>query len=311
VIVRQSLADVPPGERSVALGSFDAIHLGHQAVIRAAVDVAAERGIGAAVITFHPPPIAVLRPDIARVQISSLSRRAALVSELGPNELVIVRFDREFSLVGADEFASHVLADRLGARHVSVGENFRFGHRAAGTPATLAEAGRRLGFDVHVEPLLEVAGAPISSSRVRELIAAGAVERAAELLGRPAWIEGAVVRGDGRGRGLGFPTANLAPVPLSPAPGIGVYAGTAHLPGSSHPAAINVGHNPTFTDDRTLRVEAHLLDFDADIYGSPIRLDLVRRLRDEIRYESADALVEQLHRDVAETRAAMSAAAAG
>jgi riboflavin kinase/FMN adenylyltransferase len=187
---------------------------------------------------------------------------------------------------------------------VSVGENFHYGHGAKGTPATLAEEGRRLGFDVHVEPLLEMGGAPISSSRVRELIATGAVEEAGELLGRPPWLEGAVVRGDGRGRELGFPTANLALVPRSAAAAVGIYAGTAHLPGSSHRAAISVGYNPTFTDERSaVRVEAFLLDFDADIYGSPIRLDLTRRLRDEIGFDSVDDLLAQLHRDVAAVRA--------
>jgi riboflavin kinase/FMN adenylyltransferase len=303
VIVRQSLADVPPGERSVALGSFDAVHLGHQAVIGAAVAAAKERGLGSAVLTFHPPPIAVLRPEVQLVQLSSLSRRAALIAELGTDELVIVRFDREFARLEADEFAARVLAQALGARHVSVGENFHYGRGAKGNPAKLAEEGQRLGFDVHAEPLLELDGAPISSSRVRELVSAGAVEQAAALLGRPPWLEGAVVRGDGRGRELGIPTANLAVVPRSPIAATGIYAGTAHLPGSSHRAAISIGYNPTFTADRSqVRVEAHLLDFDADIYGSPIRLDLEKRLRDEIRYESVDDLLAQLELDIAAVR---------
>jgi riboflavin kinase / FMN adenylyltransferase len=247
--------------------------------------------------------VAVLRPEIQLVQLSSLSRRAALIDELGVDELVIVRFDRAFSTVEAEEFVAQVLAETLGARHVSVGENFHFGQGAKGTPAKLAEDGARLGFDVHVEPLLQEGGGTISSSRIRELLGAGDVEAAGELLGRPPWLEGAVVRGDGRGRELGYPTANLALVPRSPVPGIGIYAGTAHLPGSSHPAAISVGYNVTFTDDRSqVRVEAYLLDFDADIYGSPIRLDLTRRLRDELRFDSVDALLDQLGRDVEAVR---------
>lgn len=303
MIVRQSLADVQPAERAVALGSFDGVHLGHRRVIGDAVATAATRGLRSAVITFHPPPIAVLRPDVRLVQLSSLSRRAALIDELGVDELVIVRFDRAFSTLEAEEFMAHVLGERLGARHVSVGENFHFGRGARGNPGLLAAEGARLGFDVHVEPLLEIGGAPVSSSRVRELMGAGSVEEAGELLGRPPWIEGAVVRGDGRGRDLGYPTANLAPVPRSPSPAIGVYAGVAHLPGGSHPAAISVGYNVTFTDDRTrVRVEAYLLDFDADIYGSPIRLDLTHRLRDELRFDSVEALVAQLDRDVAVVR---------
>jgi riboflavin kinase/FMN adenylyltransferase len=304
VIVRQSLADVPAGERSVALGSFDGVHLGHRAVIGVAVATAAERGLSSAVLTFHPPPIAVLRPEVKLVQLSSLSRRAALVAELGADELVIVRFDREFAQLEADEFAVRVLAETLGARHVSVGENFHYGRGAKGNPAKLAEEGRRLGFDVHAEPLLELDGAPISSSRVRDLVATGAVEEAAVLLGRPPWLEGAVVRGDGRGRELGIPTANLALIPRSPVVATGIYAGTAHLPGSSHQAAISIGYNPTFTADRSeVRVEAHLIDFDSDIYGSPIRLDLKKRLRDEIRYDDVADLLAQLDIDIAAVRA--------
>ena len=303
MIVRQSLADVPPGERAVALGSFDGVHRGHQAVIGNAVSEAGARGLKSAVITFHPPPIAVLRPDVQLIQLSTLSRRAGLVAELGVDELVILRVDRAFSGLDADGFAEQVLARTLGARHVSVGENFHYGQGAKGTPAKLAQDGARLGFDVHVEPLLQGGGGTISSSRIRELLGAGAVEEAGELLGRPPWLEGAVVRGDGRGRELGYPTANLVLVPRSPVPGIGIYVGTAHLPGSSHPAAISVGYNVTFTDDRSqVRVEAYLLDLDADIYGSPIRLDLTRRLRDELRFDSVDALLDQLHRDVEAVR---------
>jgi riboflavin kinase / FMN adenylyltransferase len=303
VIVRQSLADVPPAERSVALGSFDGVHRGHRLVIGEAVATAKARGLGSAVITFHPPPVAVLRPDIQLVQLSSLSRRAALIAELGADELVIVRFDRAFSALEADQFAAEVLGGTLGARHVSVGANFHYGRGARGNPGLLAEEGARLGFDVHVQELLEAGGAPVSSSRVRELMGAGEVEEAGALLGRPPWIEGAVVRGDGRGRELGYPTANLAPIPRSPSPALGVYAGVAHLPGGSHPAAISVGYNVTFTDDRSrVRIEAYLLDFDSDIYGSPMRLDLTHRLRDELRFESVDELVAQLGRDVAAVR---------
>jgi riboflavin kinase/FMN adenylyltransferase len=303
MIVRQSLLDVTPGERSIAIGSFDGVHLGHAAVIAAAVDAGRARGLTTAAVTFHPHPIAVLRPELAPDELSSLARKAALVEELGPDELIVIRFDRAFSEIEAPGFAERILRDALGARHVAVGGNFRYGHAARGTTATLVEEGARLGFDVDVVPLLEVGGEPVSSSRIRGLVARGAVEAAAELLGRPPWLEGAVVRGDGRGRGLGFPTANLAPLPRTALPATGIYAGAAHLPGGGHTAAISVGFNPTFTDSRdAVRIEAHLLDFTADIYGSPIRLELRHRLRDEERYDSVEALVEQLHRDVARTR---------
>ena len=303
MIVRQSLLDVEPEPRAVAIGSFDGVHAGHRAVIGSAVEAGAASGLRSAVVTFHPHPLAVLRPELAPQELSSLARKAALLEELGPDELVVVRFDRAFSEISADDFAERVLAEALGARHVSVGQNFRYGHGAKGTTESLAAAGDRLGFAVSVVPLLEIGGEVVSSSRIRGLLAEGAVEDAAALLGRPPWLEGAVVRGDGRGRDLGFPTANLAPLPRTPLPATGIYAGSAHLPGSDHAAAISIGYNPTFTDSRdAIRIEAHLLDFDRDIYGSPIRLQLTHRLRDELRFESVEALVEQLHRDVERTR---------
>ncbi len=297
------LADVQGGRRSVALGSFDGVHLGHRQVIAAAVEQAAARDLTAAVVTFYPHPATVLRPELAPFELSTLERRAALVGELGADEMVVVRFTLEFSQIDADRFASEVLVDRLGAAHVAVGHNYRYGHRAQGTVETLREAGARLGFEVTELPLLELQGGVVSSSRIRDLIGDGQVELAAALLGRPPWLEGTVVRGDGRGRGLGFATANLEPLGRSVLPGRGVYAGRAHLPSSSHPAAISVGYNPTFTDSReAVRVEAHLLDFDRDIYGSPLRLEFTRRLRDEERFGSVDDLVAQLHRDVQQTR---------
>ncbi len=303
MIVRQSLLDVEPAPRAVAIGSFDGVHTGHQKVIGSAVMAGSARGMRSAVVTFHPHPLEVLRPELAPPELSSLARKAALVEELGPDELVVIRFDAAFSQISADDFADHVLRDALDARHVSVGENFHYGHGARGTTDTLADEGARLGFDIDVVPLLRAGGEPVSSSRIRGLLADGAVEEAGALLGRPPWLEGAVVRGDGRGRDLGFPTANLSPLPRTPLPATGIYAGSAHLPGSDHIAAISVGYNPTFTDSRdAVRIEAHLLDFDRDIYGSPIRLQLEHRLRDELRFESADALVAQLHRDVERTR---------
>ena len=303
MIVRQSLLDVEPAPRAVAIGSFDGVHTGHQKVIGRAVEAGTRHGIRSAVVTFHPHPLEVLRPELAPPELSSLARKATLVEELGPDELVVIRFDAAFSQISADDFADHVLHDALDARHVSVGENFRYGHGARGTTETLTEEGVRLGFDVDVVPLLRAGEEPVSSSRIRALLTEGAVEEAEALLGRPPWLEGAVVRGDGRGRDLGFPTANLSPLPRTPLPATGIYAGSAHLPGSDHAAAISIGYNPTFTDSRdAVRIEAYLLDFDRDIYGSPIRLQLTHRLRDELRFESVEALVEQLHRDVARVR---------
>jgi len=288
MIVRQTLRDAPPGERAVALGSFDGVHLGHQAVIQHAVAIAREQELTASVATFHPHPITVLRPELAPRQLSTVARRAALIAELGVDELVLIRFDHTFSLLSPDEFAEGVLAEALGARHVVVGSNFRYGNGARGNIRTLEESGGRLGFTADAAPLLEIGGSPVSSSRIRDLLAAGDVEQAAKLLGKPPWVEGAVVRGDGRGRELGFATANLAPSPRSALPAVGIYAGFGELPGSRRPAAISVGYNPTFSD--------------ADVYGSPMRIELTHRLRDEQRYGSVDELIAAVNADIARVR---------
>jgi len=211
----------------------------------------------------------------------------------------VIAFTREFSLLDHEAFAADVLRGRLGAELVIVGRNFRYGHRAQGTIDTLTEAGARLGFAVAPAPLLELDGAPVSSSRIRDLVSAGEVEHAARLLGRPPWIEGVVVHGDGRGRELGFATANLEAPVRSVLPGTGIYAGRAAIGGDVHAAAVSVGYNPTFSDDRgRVRVEAHLLDFDGDIYGRAMRLELMRRLRSEERFGSVEELVAQVHRDI-------------
>ena len=214
---------------------------------------------------------------------------------------MIVRFDREFAALDADAFATRVLAGALGARHVSVGANFHYGHGARGNPEKLAEEGPRLGFDVHVEPAAR-------GRRRAGLVVAGArADRGRRRWSRRGAAPGPAAVGRGRGRARRRPRPRPGVPDGQPGarrrarrcPAVGVYAGTAHLPGSSHAAAISVGYNPTFTDDRSeVRVEAYLLDFDGDIYGSPIRLDLTHRLRDELRYDSVDALLEQLHRDV-------------
>jgi riboflavin kinase/FMN adenylyltransferase len=303
-VIEAYLDDAEPARRAIALGSFDGVHLGHRRVIEATMAAARDAGVRSSVVTFQPHPMAVLRPEIAPHELSSPERRAQLIASLGPDELVVIRFTREFSLLDHAAFAEQVLAERLGAVTVSVGRNFRYGHRAQGTIETLAASGERLGFGVVAAPLLEMDGAPVSSSRIRDLIAAGDVGHAAQLLGRQPMLEGVVVRGDGRGRGLGFPTANLETASRSALPGTGIYAGRAHLADGPHAAAVSVGYNPTFSDDRQrVRVEAHLLDFDRDIYGQRMELELMRRLRGEERFGSVDELVAQMRRDVDGVRA--------
>ena len=290
------------GVRSaVAVGNFDGVHRGHQALVAAAVARARETGGAAVVLTFDPHPARVLRPDAAPSALSTLAQKEELVKALGIDRLVALTFDARLAALPPDAFVREVLASLLGARHVVVGESFRFGHARQGDARTLEALGGREGFDVQVVPPVLHAGRPISSSRVREVLAAGDVREAAELLGRPYALDGRVVRGDGRGRTLGIPTANLeAEDQLLPARG--VYAGRAMVPsGEWRTAVVNVGERPTF-GGTGLVVEAHLLDFAGDLYDTRVRLSFHARLRGEERFPSAQALVERIQADVRAAR---------
>jgi riboflavin kinase/FMN adenylyltransferase len=246
-----------------------------------------------AVLTFEPHPDVVLRPDAAPRLLTPLPIKRDIIAGLGVEELIVIPFDRDFASIPAERFVTDVLVGQLGAVYVSVGENFRFGHRALGTPELLRS---RPEFETRVVPVIEAAGEIVSSSRIRALIAAGEVDRAAPLLGGPFLYEGEVVRGDGRGRELGFPTANVVPDDRYVVPGHGVYAAWAH----GYPAAVNVGVRPTFETGRGLLVEAYLVGFEGELYGETLRIAFVERLRGERRFESAEALVAQMRRDVAE-----------
>jgi len=280
------LTDARPAPRSLAVGTFDGVHVGHREVIRGADTV----------VTFEPHPSTVVAPERAPPLLTPLAIKADLIGSLGVEELVLVRFDAAFSRIEAPEFVDRVLVGQLGAREVSVGENFRFGARAAGDAALLAADGR---FAARVVPLCEVEGEIVSSSRIRSLIAAGEVARAAALLGDPFELRGTVVAGDRRGRELGFPTANINPTRGLVHPGHGVYAALA----GETPAAVNIGVRPTFGSRRAELIEAFLLDFEGDLYGRELRLRFLERLRGERRFDSAQALVEEMHRDVERTRA--------
>ncbi len=297
-----SLPDVAPGSgpRTVAIGTFDGVHLGHREVIRGS----------STVLTFDPHPLSVIRPEATPKLISPFPIKRDLIAGLGVDELVIIPFDGSFSAQNAEEFVDEVLIDRLGAERVSVGENFRFGKGAKGTPELL-EA--RPQFETRVVELVEAEGETISSSHIRGLVAAGEVREASEFLGAPFLFEGEVVHGDKRGRKLGMPTANLVPDDAYGGPGHGVYAAWAHIdPGGAqsaapsahgHPAAVNVGVRPTFATGRGLLVEAHLIGFSGDIYGETLRVAFIDRLRGEKRFDSVDELVEQMQRDVAAAQA--------
>jgi riboflavin kinase / FMN adenylyltransferase len=279
------------GRRSVAIGTFDGVHLGHREVIRGSD----------AVLTFDPHPLSVIHPEATPKLISPFPIKRDLIAGLGVEELVIIPFDHGFSEQSAEEFVQDVLIRRLWAARVSVGENFRFGKGAKGTAEFLREHSE---FETRVVPLVEAEGETISSSHIRGLVAAGEVNEAAEFLGDPFLFEGEVVTGDRRGRTLGIPTANLVPGDAYVCPGHGVYAAWARVipDGKRYAAAVNVGVRPTFDTGRGLLVEAHLIDFDEDIYGETLRIAFLDRLRGERRFESVDALVDQMNADVDQAR---------
>ena len=292
------LTKVEPGSgpRSVAIGTFDGVHLGHREVIRGS----------STVLTFDPHPLSVIHPEATPKLISPFPVKRDLIAGLGVEELVIIPFDRGFSEQSAEEFVQDVLVTRLGAQTVSVGENFRFGKSAKGTAEFLAGHEE---FETRIVSLVEAEGETISSSHIRGLVAAGEVSEAAEFLGAPFLFEGEVVHGDKRGRELGMPTANLVPDDAYVCPGHGVYAATAYLPSTPGqpaegiPAAVNVGVRPTFATGRGLLVEAHLIGFEGDIYGETLRLAFLERLRGEKRFDSVDALVRQMNADVEQAAA--------
>jgi riboflavin kinase / FMN adenylyltransferase len=284
-----ALADAEPRERRVAVGSFDGVHLGHRQVIEGSDSV----------LTFDPHPTAVVAPQHTPKLLTPLAVKAELIAQLAVQELIVIAFDAAFAARSAQNFLDRVLVDALHAARVSVGENFRFGQRAQGDTRMLAADPR---FQTRVTPLLEVEGEVVSSSHIRGLVLAGEVAQAGRFLGSPFQLRGEVVGGDKRGRELGFPTANLVPDDALVCPGHGVYACVAEAGGRRWGAAVNVGVRPTFVTGRGELVEAHLLDFDGDLYGSELRLHFLERLRGERRFASAEDLVEQMHRDVLRTR---------
>lgn len=280
------LFEAEPRPRKLAIGTFDGVHVGHRTVIRGSDTV----------LTFEPHPLEVIHPPAAPKLIMPFDVKRDVLDGLGVEEMVVIPFDREFTRISAGQFIDEILVDRLGAVEVSVGENFRFGAKAQGTPEMLAGCGK---FETRVEPLVEVDGETVSSTRIRALVAAGEMEEARRCLGVPFMIEGEVVHGDKRGRELGFPTANLVPDDRLVTPGHGVYAAFA----DGVPAAVNVGVRPTFESGRGVLIEAYLLDREVDLYGRMLRIAFVEKLRGERRFDSAEALIEQMKLDVEKTRA--------
>jgi riboflavin kinase / FMN adenylyltransferase len=290
---------------AVTVGNFDGVHRGHQALVAAARARADSHGGSCVALTFDPHPARVLQPDRPLRRLMTEAQRAECLAALGVDVLALLPFTPELAALSPEEFATKVLADALRAKAVVVGEDFRFGKGRAGDVAALEALGQRLGFAVvAVEPVLD-GGLPVSSTRIREALVEGDVVAAASLLGRPYFVEGEVVRGEGRGRTIGIPTANLA-VENEILPKGGVYAARVGRAGEPHeparPAVVNLGRRPTF-GGRELTVEAHMLDFEADLYGQRLRVFFEARLRDEQAFPGKDALVAQIRADVAAARA--------
>src|SRR2546421_4150037 len=289
------------GRSAITIGVFDGVHRGHQEIIGHTVKRARDLGVQSVVVTFDPHPAEVVRPGSHPAVLTEPARKAELIEALGADVLCVIPFTPEFSRLPAEQFVHDVLVEHLHAALVVVGENFRFGHRAAGDEALLTRLGRTFGFGVEEAPLVSNNGTVFSSTYIRACVDAGDVAAAAAALGRPHRIEGVVVRGDRRGRELGFPTANLLLAEHTAIPADGVYAAWLVRRGERLPAAGSVCANPTFSG-RERRVEAFVLDFDGDLYGERVALDFVAHLREMRRYDGIQPLVRQIEQDVADTR---------
>ena len=276
-----SLPDAEQRPRKVAVGTFDGVHVGHRKVIDGADTV----------LTFDPHPVAVVHPEAAPKLLMPFEVKRDVIEGLGVSELVVIPFDREFASISPEAFCDQILVERLGATEVSVGENFRFGARAAGDAEFLAS---RPEFSTRIVPLIEEGAETVSSTRIRAAVGAGEIEEATRCLGAPFIVEGEVIAGDRRGRTLGFPTANLLPDDRLVPPGHGVYAAFA----DGRPAAVSVGVRPTFGTGRALLIEAYLIDWEGDLYGRTLRIAFISRLRGERRFASVEDLIAQMHDDV-------------
>jgi riboflavin kinase/FMN adenylyltransferase len=291
----------------VTIGAYDGVHAGHRALIADVRRLAAERDCASAVVTFDRHPAMVVRPESAPKLLTDLDQKLELLADTGVDYALVVQFDEQRAAESAEDFVHEILVGCLHARAVVVGHDFHFGRGRRGNVALLADMGGQLGFDVLGIKLTENQGAPVSSTEIRRRLGDGDVEGAAELLGRPHEVRGIVVKGDERGRHLGYPTANVAIPGEVQLPADGIYAGWYERPGHEvHATAISLGRRPTFYDNAEASLlEAYLIDFDGDLYGEPAHVRFVKRLRGEQKFDSIDALTEQIARDVDATRQAL------
>ena len=290
---------------ALTIGIFDGVHRGHQAVIEQVAAQARRHDLAAGAITFHPHPREVLRRDLTIEYVTSLEDRLALLRATGLDTVATVSFTSEFAQTDAGDFV-RMLVEELQLRRLIIGEDFALGRQRGGDPQTLAQLGQELGFAVDVIELVAGNGEQqekISSTDIRSALSAGDIDRVQTLLGRRFSVHGPVVLGFERGRTIGFPTANVAVGADRAIPGPGVYATFAHLPGGRRPSVTNIGVRPTFEDNAELSIECHIFDFDGDIYNTDLRVEFVRRLRGERKFEGVAQLVEQIGRDCAAARA--------
>lgn len=293
----QAVSDRP---RVVTIGVFDGVHLGHRAQIERCVELARARGIRSAVLTFTHHPLAYLDPSRAPRLLTSQRERISLIEQLGPDEVILLPFDAELAAMSAQDFCAEVLAGSLRAQAVVVGENFHFGAGGAGNAAMLRACGTQHGFETFILKLRGAAEGAISSTLIRSLLSAGAIEDVRAALGRPPSVIASVCSGAGRGKALGVPTANLAVPSETMRPGRGVYVARAQHDGDWYRAAVNIGQNPTFScgEPACESTEAHLLGFSGELLGQSLRLDFLHKIRDERRFESVADLAAQIRRDL-------------
>jgi riboflavin kinase/FMN adenylyltransferase len=307
MLLIENLDDVPAGfgPSAVTIGKFDGVHLGHRGVIAQLTSLAADRGLEPVVVTFDRHPLALLRPEVCPDALVSNAQRAALLAETAVAATVVLEFTRELSALEPAEFAERILRDALDTRLVLAGADFRFGHRGAGTIDTLRDLGQKLGFEIELLEDVRVDGERVSSTKIREHLAAGQVRDATALLGRFPRVRSTVVHGDAIGREIGFPTANLDPAMEGFLPADGVYAAWAWVDGKRYGSAVSIGNNPTFDGIPARRTEAHLLDASVDAYGKPIDLDFVEYIRPMVKFDGLDSLVAALSTDVERIRAVL------
>lgn len=302
MLTARGLDEFPPGESVLALGTFDGMHLGHRKVIGGAVDRSPDLGTRSVAVTFEPHPLEVLRPSAEPVLLTTVEERLALLSGLGVDVALVLPFDLTFSRTPAQVWTDEILARRLGARAIFVGSSYTFGYRREGTAQRLAEWGQARAIEVTLVPAVLIAGEPVTSSRIRGALREGLVDEAARLLGRRYRLRGQVTRGEGRGRTIGYPTANLSVESSRKIlPRTGVYATMVEVGGRRFGGATNIGRRPTFGGTQ-ISVETHLLEFSGQLDGEAMALEFVRRIRDERAFSGPEALRRQIGQDIAQIR---------